>query len=219
MTGWRDRAACRDKDPDLFYPETPGQLVAARAACRGCPVRVRCLDDAISNGDDFAVRGGLTAAERRPISTGDKLADVLARADQAAADPRSIGELIGDLVHIIAAAVAAAEAPPIPPDPEAAEHCAILLRELDAYDETHGRGRGPDHRWAFHPSVVGGRRQRPVRLTGDDRMGMLRDARNEAGRLRRVGRPVPGPLADLEREYGRLAKQDRRRRAGGRRAA
>lgn len=69
MTDWRQSAACADVDMELFFPVTfvgPGavQAEAAKAVCRECPVRVECLEDAIEQGDRWAVRGGLTPAER-----------------------------------------------------------------------------------------------------------------------------------------------------------
>jgi hypothetical protein len=44
MTHWRDQAACRDEDPELFFPmpsDAAGQQEAA-AVCARCPVRVEC---------------------------------------------------------------------------------------------------------------------------------------------------------------------------------
>ncbi|GAS92660.1 WhiB family transcriptional regulator [Mycolicibacterium brisbanense] len=44
MTHWRDQAACRDMDPELFFP-LPSDLAGREAAfqvCDRCPVRVEC---------------------------------------------------------------------------------------------------------------------------------------------------------------------------------
>lgn len=71
MTGdWRHRAACRDEDPELFFPigeSGPAlrQAGAALAVCARCPVRSECLTDAIEKGDLYGVRGGLTERELR----------------------------------------------------------------------------------------------------------------------------------------------------------
>jgi WhiB family transcriptional regulator, redox-sensing transcriptional regulator len=67
---WRLRAACRDADPELFFPEgTSGRALeeAARAklVCSGCPVRARCLDWALAHGGAFGIWGGRTEQERR----------------------------------------------------------------------------------------------------------------------------------------------------------
>lgn len=66
---WRDHAACKGKDPDIFYPkrEKPQSTVygEARKICDGCPVRVVCLEDALENFEELGFRGGLSPMERR----------------------------------------------------------------------------------------------------------------------------------------------------------
>lgn len=70
MTGsWRDRAACRDMDSELFFPiGTTGlaldQAERAKAVCASCPVSPQCLEFAMSTGQN-GVWGGLTEDERR----------------------------------------------------------------------------------------------------------------------------------------------------------
>ena len=71
-TDWRHRAACRDEDPELFFPISeigPGarQLDEAKAVCARCPVRTQCLDYAVDNGLDHGVFGGTTERERREL--------------------------------------------------------------------------------------------------------------------------------------------------------
>ena len=66
---WRDYAACRDIDPELFFPlGTSGacliQIEAAKQICRTCPVREPCLRWALDSGD-AGVWGGTTEDERR----------------------------------------------------------------------------------------------------------------------------------------------------------
>jgi WhiB family redox-sensing transcriptional regulator len=66
---WRDHAACRDADPDLFFPiGTSGasllQVDQAKQLCRTCPVCGPCLRWALDNGD-AGVWGGTTEDERR----------------------------------------------------------------------------------------------------------------------------------------------------------
>lgn len=39
---WMSRAACRDVDPDLFFPQTASEMRAAIAICDGCPVKEEC---------------------------------------------------------------------------------------------------------------------------------------------------------------------------------
>jgi WhiB family redox-sensing transcriptional regulator len=72
MDNWRDSAACRTEDPDLFFPVgTTGpallQIEEAKAICRGCPVRDSCLEWALDNGQTIGVWGGTTETERRSL--------------------------------------------------------------------------------------------------------------------------------------------------------
>lgn len=67
---WRESAACRHADPEIFFPiGTCGPAMAeidrARRICAGCPVRTRCLDWALAHGAAFGIWGGLTEHERR----------------------------------------------------------------------------------------------------------------------------------------------------------
>jgi WhiB family redox-sensing transcriptional regulator len=67
---WTDRAACRDEDPELFFPISatgPGRAQAAEATavCARCPVRGECLEYALTTGQEAGIWGGLTEEERR----------------------------------------------------------------------------------------------------------------------------------------------------------
>jgi WhiB family redox-sensing transcriptional regulator len=69
---WRDRAACRDTDPELFFPvgtAGPGQrqLDQAKQVCAGCQVRTSCLDWALASGQEAGVWGGTSEDERRAL--------------------------------------------------------------------------------------------------------------------------------------------------------
>jgi len=69
---WRQAAACRDTDPDLFFPVgTTGpaidQIEAAKAVCRACVVQNECLEYALVNGEKFGIWGGLSERERRRL--------------------------------------------------------------------------------------------------------------------------------------------------------
>jgi WhiB family redox-sensing transcriptional regulator len=71
-TGWRDEAACRDADIDLFFPigvtgEAERQIARAKLVCRECPVRERCLDFAIRTNQEYGVWGGADEDERRAL--------------------------------------------------------------------------------------------------------------------------------------------------------
>jgi WhiB family transcriptional regulator, redox-sensing transcriptional regulator len=71
---WRQRAACRDEDPDLFFPvSTFGvagrvQVGQAKAVCRRCLVAGECLAWVLESGEDFGVWGGLDEVERRELT-------------------------------------------------------------------------------------------------------------------------------------------------------
>jgi WhiB family redox-sensing transcriptional regulator len=70
-TDWRQRA-CRDEDPELFFPVgTSGpalvQTEAAKTVCRRCPIRPQCLSWALTSGQDAGVWGGLDENERRRL--------------------------------------------------------------------------------------------------------------------------------------------------------
>ncbi|WP_329131274.1 WhiB family transcriptional regulator [Streptomyces sp. NBC_00670] len=72
MDNWRERAACRTEDPDLFFPVgTTGpallQIEEAKSVCRGCPVRDACLEWALETGQNIGVWGGTTEMERRAL--------------------------------------------------------------------------------------------------------------------------------------------------------
>jgi WhiB family redox-sensing transcriptional regulator len=69
---WRQAAACRDQDPELFFPLTemgPGarQVAQAKAVCAHCPVRAECLGYALAGGLDHGIFGGTTETERREL--------------------------------------------------------------------------------------------------------------------------------------------------------
>ena len=67
---WRDDAACRDADPDLFFPVgTTGpvlhQIDEAKRICRACPAQGQCLAWALDQPTTDGVWGGTTEDERR----------------------------------------------------------------------------------------------------------------------------------------------------------
>lgn len=72
-TWWRERAACRDVDPELFFPVAEAgpvydaQVAAAKAVCQRCPVRAECLVEALER-MPHGVAGGLTEHERHGVA-------------------------------------------------------------------------------------------------------------------------------------------------------
>lgn len=72
---WRESAACRGADPNLFIPErddTSGRNTRypdqVKAMCAACPVRQECLDYALVLGGQLAgYWGGTTPRQRRTM--------------------------------------------------------------------------------------------------------------------------------------------------------
>ena len=69
---WRAKAACRDKDPELFFPvgntgAAYQQIEEAKAVCRTCKVIDACLKCALDTNQDYGVWGGLSEDERRAL--------------------------------------------------------------------------------------------------------------------------------------------------------
>ena len=64
---WQDQANCLGVDPDLFFPERGASTREAKEVCRGCVVRLQCLEYALSNGEKFGIWGGLSERERRRL--------------------------------------------------------------------------------------------------------------------------------------------------------
>lgn len=69
---WRADAACRDEDPELFFPlgdNGPAlmQIDEAKAVCRTCVVVSECLTWAIESGQDSGIWGGMSEMERRSL--------------------------------------------------------------------------------------------------------------------------------------------------------
>ncbi len=64
---WRQRAACRGVDPDIFYPMSDDDAGDAKAICGQCPVKGACLEWALTSREKEGVWGGATERERRRI--------------------------------------------------------------------------------------------------------------------------------------------------------
>ncbi|MCU1369222.1 WhiB family transcriptional regulator [Aquihabitans daechungensis] len=69
---WRRTAACRDTDPDLFFPVgTTGpaieQIENAKAVCRQCDAQRDCLEFALATNQDSGIWGGTSEEERRKL--------------------------------------------------------------------------------------------------------------------------------------------------------
>lgn len=69
---WRRVSACRDTDPDLFFPVgTTGpaieQIDNAKAVCRSCDAQSECLEYALATNQDSGIWGGTSEEERRKL--------------------------------------------------------------------------------------------------------------------------------------------------------
>ncbi len=66
---WREAAACRDTDPELFFPmssrgQSWEQSQGAKDFCARCPVVRCCLEFALRTRQMYGVWGGMTEEER-----------------------------------------------------------------------------------------------------------------------------------------------------------
>ena len=69
ITDWRELSACRDSEPNLFFPiGTTGpavdQIESAKAICTECSVREECLSYALETNQEAGVWGGYAEDER-----------------------------------------------------------------------------------------------------------------------------------------------------------
>ena len=69
---WRHRSACREEDPELFFPvgntgPAIAQIEEAKKVCNRCDVKEECLAWALESGQDAGVWGGLSEDERRAL--------------------------------------------------------------------------------------------------------------------------------------------------------
>ena len=69
---WRHRAACRDEDPELFFPigntgPALAQIEEAKKVCARCEVKDPCLQWALESGQEAGVWGGMSEDERRAL--------------------------------------------------------------------------------------------------------------------------------------------------------
>jgi WhiB family redox-sensing transcriptional regulator len=69
---WRSNAACRDTEPELFFPiGTTGmateQIDSAKRVCHNCDAQKACLEFALATNQESGVWGGTTEDERRKL--------------------------------------------------------------------------------------------------------------------------------------------------------
>jgi WhiB family transcriptional regulator, redox-sensing transcriptional regulator len=68
---WMARGACRAVDPEIFFsidgasgPAVEANEAKAITVCRSCPVRISCLDWALTFPHQHGVAGGYSEADR-----------------------------------------------------------------------------------------------------------------------------------------------------------
>lgn len=69
-TTWTANAACRDANPDLFFPDQGCRgwgKAAIERFCQTCPVQAECLDEALEHKLN-GVWGGTTDEQRRALT-------------------------------------------------------------------------------------------------------------------------------------------------------
>lgn len=93
---WKEDGACRQIDPDLWFPRSCNSThTRAASICARCPVRRACLAWALVFDERFGIWGGLDPAERRPLqhrlAAGDSLLAVLLEAFPLRLVPESRG--------------------------------------------------------------------------------------------------------------------------------
>ena len=69
---WRESAACRHADTELFFPIgktglAMDEIQRAKAVCASCPVRKDCLAFALDTNQEYGIWGGYDEDERRPL--------------------------------------------------------------------------------------------------------------------------------------------------------
>ncbi len=70
---WWGAAACRNAEPDLFFPisataASRTTVQRAKQVCASCPVSTQCLSYALRHRQEQGIWGGLTDDERRLLS-------------------------------------------------------------------------------------------------------------------------------------------------------
>jgi WhiB family redox-sensing transcriptional regulator len=81
-TDWQELGLCRVTDATVFFPpahfehkpERIAREAKAKAICARCPVRITCLDWAITTREPHGVWGGYSESERKQILMGKRKA-------------------------------------------------------------------------------------------------------------------------------------------------
>ena len=73
---WRQQAACRDFDTNIFFPDSDAQAGPALAICAECPVRDACLEFALTTNQPDVVLKDLSDYVRRARRDGRRVRNV-----------------------------------------------------------------------------------------------------------------------------------------------
>lgn len=152
---WTQRAACRNEDPELFFPlgygsEFAEQIDQAKAVCARCPVRDVCLNAALDQAENHGYWGGLTPDERRHLRF-QRHAETGAAAPEGSKPCNTCGETKpltdfytdnrasdGRQGRCKACHLAAMKVPPLVSEQDAAENRATLVAALKTPASTEG---------------------------------------------------------------------------------
>jgi len=64
VSEWAEQAVCRSVDPDMWFPNYPGQEWDAVKICSQCPVQKECMTASFDQEEEFGVWGGVTHWDR-----------------------------------------------------------------------------------------------------------------------------------------------------------
>jgi WhiB family redox-sensing transcriptional regulator len=67
---WRCRAACSNRDPNMWHPQIGEAAVehAAKEVCHGCDVKQPCLRYALEHHEEHGVWGEMNQTERKRLA-------------------------------------------------------------------------------------------------------------------------------------------------------
>ena len=83
---WRKWSACRDEDPELFFPLSGQTSRPAKMICRRCPVAGECLQDSVDDRGKVGVWGGYSDDERNVLQRKGQLEAAVAQLRARTAD-------------------------------------------------------------------------------------------------------------------------------------
>lgn len=69
---WRDKALCKGTDTRLFFPEkgNPSKTIQLmRDLCDNCEVQPQCLEEALSQDEQYGYQAGYSATQRMHIKS------------------------------------------------------------------------------------------------------------------------------------------------------